>query len=58
MSWRWSTSLGRGTSPVTIAPADQAVWEEYGLEVAEQAQYPGWTGIGYRLKDPTSAFGV
>lgn len=44
--------------PVMIAPADNPVWAEYGLEVAEQAQYGGWKGIGYRLKDPTSAFGV
>src|SRR5262245_33407851 len=44
--------------PVEIAPADRAVWEEYGLEVAEEAQYGSWKGIGYRLKDPTSAFGV
>jgi hypothetical protein len=44
--------------PATIAPADKPVWEEYGLEAAEEAQYGSWKGVGYRLKDPTSAFGV
>ncbi len=44
--------------PVVIAPADKPVWDEYGLEVAEEANYGAWKGVGYRLKDPTSAFGV
>ena len=43
---------------VTLAPADKALWDEYGLEAAEEAQYGAWKGVGYRLKDPTSAFGV
>ena len=37
---------------------DRAVWEEYGLQAAEQAQYSGFTATGYRLKDPTSALAV
>jgi hypothetical protein len=45
-------------APLIVAPADKPVWDEYGLEVAEEARYNGWKGIGYRLKDPTSAFGV
>jgi len=43
---------------VAISPSDKAVWDEYGLEAAEEAQYGAWKGIGYRLKDPTSAFAV
>jgi hypothetical protein len=43
---------------IDIAPADKPVWDEYGLEVAEKAQYGGWKGIGYRLKDTTSALAV
>ena len=44
--------------PAGLIPADKAAWDEYGLEAAEEAQYGTWKGIGYRLKDPTSAFGV
>jgi hypothetical protein len=44
--------------PAVTAPADQGAWNEYGLEVAEEAQYGSWKGIGYRLKDTTSAFAV
>ena len=44
--------------PAALAPADKAVWDEYGLEVAEEADYGPWKGVGYRLKDPTGAFGV
>ena len=44
--------------PVALAPADKALWDEYGLEVAEEADYGSWKGVGYRLKDPTGAFGV
>ena len=44
--------------PAALAPADKALWDEYGLEVAEEADYGSWKGVGYRLKDPTGAFGV
>lgn len=41
---------------------DAAVWEEYGLEAAEQAVYESPRGkcatTGWRLKDPTSALAV
>jgi hypothetical protein len=41
---------------------DVAIWEEYGLEAAEAAVYESPRGkcatIGWRLKDPTSAFAV
>lgn len=44
--------------PADLAPADRPLWDEYGLEAAEEANYGAWKGVGYRLKDPTSAFGV
>jgi hypothetical protein len=41
---------------------DRAVWEEYGLEAAEQAVYESprgnCTATGWRLKDPTGALAV
>jgi len=43
-------------SPIELQ--DNSVWEEYGLEAAEQAQYPSFRVRGYRLKDPTSALAV
>lgn len=46
------------TALKTLAPEDRGVWEEFGLEAAEEAQYGSWKGIGYRLKDPTSAYAV
>lgn len=45
-------------SVAAIAIEDKPVWEEYGLEAAEQAQYPSFRVRGYRLKDPTSALAV
>jgi hypothetical protein len=51
------------TSLIPVNPTeDRAVWEEYGLEAAEQAVYESprgkCTATGWRLKDPTSALGV
>lgn len=49
-----------GVKQVTVK--DQAVWEEYGLDAAEQATYgegvKQFTATAYRLKDPTSAMAV
>jgi hypothetical protein len=50
----------------SIAPVDvredRAVWEEYGLDAAEQAVYDSPRGkcvtTGWRVKDPTSALAV
>lgn len=44
------------TALKTPVLADKPVWEELGLEAAEEAQYGAWKGVGYRLKDPTGAF--
>jgi hypothetical protein len=49
--------LKRSAIKVMTVP-DLPVWQEYGLEAAEQAQYPGLKVTGYRLKDPTSALAV
>ncbi|MFN7918477.1 MAG: DUF6599 family protein [Bryobacteraceae bacterium] len=42
----------------SVTPPDLPVWQEYGLEAAEQAEYPGFKATGYRLKDPTNALAV
>ena len=51
----------KSVRPIAIT-ADKPVWDEFGLEEAEQAEYVGKTGgftvAAWRLKDPTSAFGV
>jgi len=39
-------------------PAERALFEEYGLEAAEEKTYGTWRGVGFRLKDPTSAYAV
>jgi hypothetical protein len=48
------------TRPVSLD--ERAVWEEYGLEVAQLAAYESEAGTfqatAYRLKDPTGAMGV
>ena len=45
-----------------VLPGDPAVWEEYGLEAAEQGVFEKggatFTITAYRLRDPTSALGV
>jgi hypothetical protein len=42
------------------APADRALWDEYGLRDAEQARYAArgrkFEAVGYRLNDSTGAF--
>ncbi|MCS6953671.1 MAG: DUF6599 family protein [Bryobacterales bacterium] len=45
--------------PVAPPAADRAIWEEYGLEEAEEVEYASGTlrfsAVAWRLKDPTSA---
>jgi hypothetical protein len=45
-----------------LSPPDQMVWEEYGLQEAEEAVYErngaSFSIAAYRLKDPTCALGV
>ncbi len=60
----WPDQLGgavkAATTPVTVK--DQPLWNEYGLEQSEQAEYGAgtrkFTATGYRLHDPTGAFGA
>jgi hypothetical protein len=60
----WPGELGdlKIVSTEKIKPHDAAVWDEYGLDAAEQAQYTGagknLTATAYRLKDPTGALGA
>lgn len=60
----WPGELGdlKILSTTAVKPPDAAVWEEYGLDAAERAEYSGpgktLTGTAYRLKDPTGALGA
>lgn len=55
----WPDQLGTAKrisdKPLTVS--DQALWSEYGLQEAEQAEYetPKFTAIAYRLQDSTGA---
>jgi len=53
---QWYDHKRTALQPIQLA--DAAVWEEYGLDAAETAQYGAWKATGYRLKDPTSALAV
>src|SRR5688572_7241945 len=54
--------LHRISLTTVVVNEDRAVWDEYGLEAAEQAVYDSprgkCTATGWRLKDPTSALAV
>jgi hypothetical protein len=60
----WPEQFGtfKRTSFQTVSVSDRQVWDEYGLEEAEQAEYASaeghFTATAYRLKDPTSALAV
>ena len=60
----WPEQFGAATrtSRRPVASSDQALWEEYGLSEAEQADYKSpagaFTGTAWRLKDSTSALAV
>src|SRR5579863_1556516 len=58
----WPENLGNlhRTSAHPVAPtADQAIWDEHGLQEAETAQYETsgekFTATAYRFQDPTGA---
>jgi hypothetical protein len=57
----WPERFGAFTRAAVkpAAVADRAVWEEYGLQEAEQAEYTSgarpFTAVAYRLKDSTGA---
>ena len=57
----WPERIGAFTRGAVkpAAVADRAVWDEFGLEVAEQAEYISgaqlFTAVAYRLKDSTGA---
>lgn len=60
----WLDKLGdlKKVSSKPIAVQDKDLWDEYGLEAAESAQYAGagktLNGTLYRLKDPTGGLAV
>ena len=60
----WTELLGeyKRVSVRQLQPADAAVWEEYGLEAAEEAVYrsdgQGFTATAYRLRDSTCGLAV
>ena len=50
---QWDTHKRVSVKPIALSAKD--VWDEYGLEAAEEAVYEKFQAKGYRLKDPTSA---
>src|SRR4051812_6745858 len=60
----WLDKLGdlKKVSSKPVQVQDKDLWEEYGLEAAETAQYAGagktLSGTMYRLKDPTGGLAV
>ena len=60
----WPDQLGGAvkTAGETVAGKDQALWNEYGFELAERAEYSlgekKFTATAYRLYDPTGALGA
>jgi hypothetical protein len=61
----WPDQLGafHRTSAQPFTPtADQSLWDEYGLQEGETAQYEGagqkFTATAYRFQDPTGALGA
>lgn len=58
----WPDQIGdfKKVSSAPLAVADKALWDEYGLDKAEKAEYSAgsrqFTGTAWRLKDPTGAF--
>jgi hypothetical protein len=57
----WLDQLGDlkkvSSKPISVSAQDKDLWDEYGLEASESAQYSGkgktLNGTLYRLKDPT-----
>jgi hypothetical protein len=42
--------------PATIDPADRPVWDEFGFQESEQADYGAFTATAWRFRDSTGAF--
>src|SRR5580704_13966280 len=55
----WKEPAG-GHAIRSVAPfapgGNQAVWDEYGLQSAEQADFGAYRAVAYHLKDPTGAY--
>ena len=51
-----------GRRPVPLAAQERALWDEYGLNLSEQAEYAGgarhFTATAFRFQDTTGAFGA
>ncbi len=60
--WPEQLAAHRRAAVRPVSLDDRAVWEEYGLELAERAAYESevrnFQATAYRLKDPTGALGV
>ena len=61
----WPDQLGafhRVSAQPATPSADQAIWDEYGLQEGETAQYEGdgqkFTATAWRFQDPTGALGA
>ena len=60
----WPAQFGPAKllSSKTVNISNQALWSEYGLQQAEQAQYKSdsesFTATAYRLQDSTGALGA
>jgi hypothetical protein len=56
--WPDKVGLSERKSTENVQVSGKPLWEEYGLNAAERAEYSGpekWTGTAYRLKTPTGA---
>src|SRR5260370_7134552 len=42
--------------PAAIDPADRPLWDEFGLQESEQADYGAFTVTAWRFRDSTGAF--
>jgi hypothetical protein len=60
----WPDQIGeyKKASSKPVVVEDQALWDEYGLKLTEQAEYTAgakhFTGTAYRFQDSTGAFGA
>jgi hypothetical protein len=62
----WPDQLGQAPvlsrKALSAAPAEQALWDEYGLNLTEQAEYAAgarhFTATAFRFQDSTGAFGA
>ncbi|MEZ5400472.1 MAG: hypothetical protein R2729_12440 [Bryobacteraceae bacterium] len=56
--WPEQWGVHKRTKLEQLKPSDPEVWQEYGLEAAERAEYPGFRATGYRLGDSTAALAI